>query len=355
MSSRIHHLYLHLPFCPSICPYCSFHVQRVDRPAMEKFSRELRRDFETAVALTGPLNRVETIFYGGGTPTVFSTAQLEAIGGIVAEFTEGSRPLEVSMEANPATLSPAKAETIRKLGVNRVSVGAQSFDAEVLRTLGRRHSVPSIEEAWTILRNAGFENLNLDLIFGVPGQSLESWKRTLEAALALRPEHLSCYGLTYEEDTPFFERHRRGELVANEPRETEMFEVAEETLEAAGFRHYEISNYARPGRECRHNQAYWNGADYLGVGPSAVSTFGGKRRRMMEGVWAEIEDVDDRIRAKERLLLGLRTDEGADARGIEGELLEALLAAGFAELAGPKVRLTRAGRLRADAIATYLC
>ena len=182
---------------------------------------------------------------------------------------------EFTLEVNPATVTPEKAAAWRAAGVNRISLGAQSFDAEMLKLLGRQHAPDDIAETCALLREHGFENINIDLMFALPGQSEAKWEETLRAALACAPKHISAYALTYEEDTPFFEKLQQGEWRQDEAREIAMFERTRDVLGAAGLVDYEISNFARPGFESRHNLAYWRGADYLGLGPSACSTIGG--------------------------------------------------------------------------------
>ncbi len=310
----VQHLYVHIPFCPSICPYCSFHVLRANKAQAERFLESLLSEYRS---IADDLDTA-TVFFGGGTPTALSTEMLHKILSALlprpANEFGFSRP-EVSMECNPSTLSTQKAAALVDLGVNRLSIGAQSFDPTVLQTLGRVHSVAAIHQCVAAAREAGFANISLDLIFGVPGQTLDAWKTPLLHTLALGPQHVSCYGLTYEEDTDFFRRHQRGELRDHPDLETEMFHLADEILTRAGYRHYETSNYALAGFECGHNLAYWRGEDFHGIGPSAVSTVHGKRRRnsrMNErGAWIveEIEILSVQTLAAERMALGLRTSE----------------------------------------------
>lgn len=317
---------------------------------MDRFAARLDAELEAA----GTLEEFETVYFGGGTPTAFSTAQLEAILDVVDRRIRRSPGCETTMEANPSTLSKEKCRLLRGRGINRISLGAQSFDDAVLVTLGRRHSRRSVLESWERLRSAGFENLNLDLMFGVPGQSAQSWISSIEAAIDLKPDHLSCYNLTYEEDTPYMERFRKGLYREDNALNESMFTSAEEALGAAGFVHYEISNYARPGFECRHNLAYWTGRDYLGIGASAVSTVRGERWKMAGGRRVEIESLTREQRAREQALLELRTSRGADAGVWEPEECRPLVEHGLATLKDGRLVLTREGRLRADEIAVQL-
>ena len=347
----VRHLYLHLPFCPSICPYCSFYVERVDRKKMDAFAARLDAELRDA----GPTDALETVYFGGGTPTAFSTPQLEALLAVVDRKVRRSKDCETTMEANPSTLPAEKCRMLRGRGINRISLGAQSFDERVLVTLGRHHSTSAVHKAWKNLRGAGFQNLNLDLMFGVPGQTLDSWEATLRSALELEPEHLSCYNLTYEEDTPYMERLQQGVYREDSERNEIMFALTEDMLADAGWHHYEISNYARPGFECRHNLAYWTGRDYLGVGPSAVSTVRGKRWKMADGRRVEMESLTLELRSREQALLELRTSRGADKNVFAPEQWRPLIEEGLAVAKKDRVVLTREGRLRADEIAVYLC
>jgi oxygen-independent coproporphyrinogen-3 oxidase len=251
-------------------------------------------------------------------------------------------------------------------GVNRVSMGVQSWDPEMLNRLGRVHSAAQAEHSCQVLREAGFTNLNLDLIFGIPGQSFEIWEQSLKKTIGLGPEHISAYCLTYEEDTEFFRRHQRGELVQDTEQDARFYELTMAVLESGGYRQYEISNYAKPGYECQHNLAYWLGRDYLGLGPSAFSTIGERRwqntpdtSRYIEqlGVGAEPvhfqEEITGRIRNAETIAFGLRTSVGVPESAMEGwsTELSALWSEGYLEEENSHVRLTAKGRMVADSIA----
>ncbi len=275
----IRHLYVHTPFCAKVCPYCAFHVHLGGAAVQREFVAALRREWRLARE-EFPL-ALETVYFGGGTPSILSA---ELFTELAAELPEEKSWTEFTLEANPATVTPEKAAAWRAAGVNRISLGAQSFDPEMLRLLGRQHGPEEIAPTCALLREHGFSNLNIDLIFALPGQTEAAWETTIQAALACRPDHVSAYALTYEEDTPFFEKLRRGEWRQDEAREIAMFERTRELLGAAGLVDYEISNFARPGCESRHNLAYWRGADYLGLGPSACSTIGARR-------WKNVPDT----------------------------------------------------------------
>jgi oxygen-independent coproporphyrinogen III oxidase len=262
-----------------------------------------------------------TIFFGGGTPSLLPAplmrrileavgrarwphrAAVEDDGGLrPARPTNGadagrawspSAPCEWTVECNPSTVSSEKANLFREFGVNRISMGVQSLDDDLLETLGRVHSVKAAVASYEKLRVAGFDNINLDLMFGLPGQTLEHWRTTLRRAIELRPEHISTYCLIFEEDTHFWSLLQKGLIKPDEELELEMYELGIETLTAAGYRQYEISNFAKPDRECRHNIAYWEGKDYLGLGPSACSTIGSRR-------WQNAPDIDGYVEAFSR-------------------------------------------------------
>lgn len=360
----IRHLYVHTPFCAKICPYCAFYVhgggmelQREFVAAVKTECQRAREEFSSTLAL-------ETVYFGGGTPSMLSAKLFGELSEVVSRSATATS--EFTLEVNPATVTDKKAAAWREAGVNRISLGAQSFDAELLKILGRQHAPEDIAETCEQLRAHGFDNINIDLMFALPGQSEAMWEKTLRAALACGPRHVSAYALTYEEDTPFFEKLTRGEWRQDEEREIAMFEATRKILGAAGLIDYEISNFAQPGFESQHNLGYWRGADYLGLGPSAVSTVGSRRWKNLpdtktyaekisrgESVWTEIEELDAATRAKERIMFGLRMREGvarSEFSTQESELtrLENL---GLAVLEADRVKLTPRGQLVADSVA----
>jgi oxygen-independent coproporphyrinogen-3 oxidase len=320
-SEVIRHLYVHIPFCARICPYCAFYKERADSSQTQRFCEALLREIDR-VAERHPL-QLETIFFGGGTPTALTTAQLEFLLEGMCERLDLAKLAEWTLEANPGSVSPRKAALLKRLGVNRLSLGVQSWDDELLKLLGREHDAAQAEASFRTLREAGFANLSIDLMFGLPGQSLEQWQSDLQKTIALQPNHVSTYCLTYEEDTEFFLRHARGEFREDPESDARFLESTMEMLEEAGFEHYEISNYARPGFASAHNRGYWAGDDYLGIGPSAFSTVGMRRwqnvadyRAYADRVGAgsspvaSIETLTPEMKRTERIALGLRTREG---------------------------------------------
>jgi len=300
---------------------------------------------------------------------MLSPAHLRKLFDGLAEIFDLSST-HITLEANPATFNLSKAQLFKSLGVNRVSLGIQSFNEHVLKTLGREHTPEQAIESVQLLRNAGMEEINIDLMFAIPGQSLTDWQHTLDTAVSLKPDHISAYNLTYEEDTAFIERLTQGEYNESEDTNADHFLAAQLTLEKAGFHHYETSNYAQPGKESQHNLAYWLGEDYLGIGPSAVSTIGGTRWKnipdtsryihAIETVGhakSEAETIDSSAFRIERIALLLRTTVGlpelylADSpEGAVQELLENKLA----ELADGHLRLINDGPLLVDPIASKL-
>src|SRR6266699_419416 len=330
-NNPIRHIYVHIPFCARICPYCAFYKDLLDRSQTSRFCEALLRELELNESRrrTGDrrsLLRPSTIYFGGGTPTALNIAQLESLLRGFQERLELSQLVEWTIEANPGSVSARKAALLKKFGVNRISLGVQSWDDELLRLLGREHNAQQAEESFQILRDAGFTNVNVDLMFGLPGQTVDQWRATLEKTIALEPEHVSTYCLTYEEDTEFFLRHARGEFRQDSDVDAEFFEMKIGILEDAGYRHYEISNYARPGFESVHNRAYWFGKDYLGLGPSAVSTVGMQRwqnvcdyrayiNRVFSGESTRTmsENLTREMKRTERIALGLRTRDGISA------------------------------------------
>ena len=359
----IRHLYVHVPFCAKVCPYCAFHVHLGGAAAQREFVTALRTEWRRARE-EFPLT-LETIYFGGGTPSILSA---ELFSELAEELRrkDNCLPQEFTLEVNPATVTPEKAAAWRAAGVNRISLGAQSFDSKMLRLLGRQHAPEEIAESCALLRAEGFSNINLDLMFALPGQGGTTWEKTLQAALACAPDHLSAYALTYEEDTPFFEKLQRGEWRQDEAEEIAMFTRTREILQVAGLVDYEISNFARPGFESRHNLAYWRGADYLGLGPSACSTIGSQRWKNVpdtrayneriarnESVREELEELDATTRAKERIMFGLRMREGVAREEFGPDLarLRELQVNGLAFEEAGRVRLTPQGQLVADSVA----
>jgi len=364
-TTELRHLYVHIPFCPKICPYCSFYKETSDRNKTQSFLDSVLLDLDRRLEKVSSC-RLETIFFGGGTPSALSVKQLEFLLSGLRSRLDLSKLQEWTLEMNPATVSLEKAQMLGDFGVNRVSMGVQSWDPDMLDRLGRVHSAQQAERSYDLLRQAGFTNINLDLIFGIPGQSAETWEQSLKKTISLAPEHISAYCLTYEEDTEFFRRHQRGELSQDTEQDARFYELTMAVLEGGGYCQYEISNYAKPGYECQHNLAYWLGRDYLGLGPSAFSTIDGARwrntadtSRYIEQLQAIVEPIDfkeaitGRIRNAEAIAFGLRTSVGVPEEAMKGwsSELTALRNEGYLEETNSHVRLTEKGRMVADSIA----
>ncbi|NOU36977.1 MAG: radical SAM family heme chaperone HemW [Kiritimatiellaceae bacterium] len=358
-------LYIHIPFCERKCSYCAFYSVvspstelRAGNPwkKQEQFFSALGKEIKNLPEDFSP----ETIFIGGGTPTAPDIQMLESFFPSFEKF----HPAEFSVEANPGTVDAAKLALLKRSGVNRLSIGIQSFDSRCLETLGRIHSAEQAEAAFRLARAAGFENISLDLIFGVPGQTMDMLESDLDRALALNPEHIAIYNLMYEEGTPLTKRNLPK---LDEELERDMYDRIRGRLKAAGFVHYEISNFAKPGFECRHNRLYWNGGEYFGCGPAAHSHWKGTR-------WANVSDLDDycandpcrefeetldpEAKERETLVMGLRQIAGVEVssglwKTLE-ETLRTLEKEGLLEIAGRHVRLTEEALFVSDAVFSEL-
>ena len=345
------HLYVHLPFCAHRCGYCDFVTATGREHLHGAYVDALLR--ELAEAHGGAA--LETIFLGGGTPTYTALPEL-------LRLLRALPPAhELTVEANPETVTPVLARELREAGVNRVSLGAQTFEPELLEVLERRATPADVERACGLLRDAGFDNLSLDLIYGIPGQTPEQLAADLDHAIGLGPDHISAYELEAKPGTRFTIAHG-AELEQQAERMEDYFERVVATLTRAGYRWYETANFCRDGKRSAHNLAYWLGRDYLGIGLGAVSTLGGERRRntprlarYLEGFYdREIELLDDETKARERVLLGLRLDEPLTLNGLRRALdADGLARAerlGLAVDGGETLVLTRRGRFLGGAV-----
>lgn len=360
-------LYIHAPFCRRKCHYCDFASVPLEADLVKRYLSALKREAERELASWPAGWEVPSIYIGGGTPTALEPEDLEAVLAVAALFPRAAGA-EWTVEANPGTLDPAKLALLAGAGVNRLSLGVQSFDDDLLSFLGRIHTAREAEEAWDMARSAGFSNLNLDLIYAIPGQTLGAWRRTLKRALSLQPEHLSAYSLSIEPGTEFGRRAEAGSLkpVAEEL-DLSMYRAAQELLGEAGLKQYEISNFARPGLECRHNLVYWRNEPYLGLGPAATSYLSGVRRTNREDVGEYIRALaagEDPTAAREvatlelgmaeTVILGLRLTEGiawerfydrfgCDLRDVFADSIRRLTRAGLVEADVQGLRLTPRG------------
>lgn len=272
-------IYVHIPFCLQKCFYCDFFSKPVERENLRKeYTRAVLQEITFYGKRYGKDVRANTIFFGGGTPSIMEPELIERILREIRKNFSISKKVEITVECNPATLTPQKLEAYKKMGVNRISIGAQSFDDEVLEGLGRIHKAEDITDTFSMAREAGFDNINLDLMFAVPKQGIKSWRNTLKKAIALKPDHISFYSLEIVENTVFEIMLERGMIKETSAKtDRKMYGIAIEALEKAGYSHYEISNASLPGKECKHNLKYWSFDEYLGLGASAHSFIRGVR------------------------------------------------------------------------------
>ena len=354
MSAEAGHLYVHVPFCAHRCGYCDFVTVTGNEHLQARYVDALLTQIRAA---GGP---VETVFIGGGTPTLLAD---DLLARLLAGLPDAG---EITIECNPETVTPAKARVLVEGGVTRVSVGAQSFTGELLETLERRAQPDTVRSAVAMLRAGGVQNLNLDLMFGVPGQTGADLQHDLDSALSLSPDHISYYELEAKPGTRF--THRHGAALARVADQMEhYYEVVVETLRGAGYRWYETANFCRPGRESQHNLGYWLGHDYLGVGVGAVSTIGLERRkvrpslpRYLEAIEqgaqppAEVEALTESQRELERLMLGLRLDRPVQIESVSGVLdadaVDRMERAGMVVRESGSMWLTDRGRHVADEV-----
>ena len=332
-------IYIHVPFCRSKCQYCDFYsMSTKDDKLIDGYLDAVCDHIKEAGELA-PGYKVDTIYFGGGTPTFFGADGMAIILTTIRRNFDVDNNAEITFEANPDSVSDRLLHRLRAEGFNRVSLGVQSDDDEMLKKLGRPHTYAQAVAAYHKIRKAGFKNVSIDLMYGLPGQDLLDWQETLDNTLRLLPEHISCYALKVEEGTPFWE-YRDMLNLPDDDTQAEMYLTAVEALRSRGFRHYEISNFARKGMVSRHNMKYWTGGEYLGFGPAASSDFAGKRFTLKRDLQAyiagirdggdimeEMEEIPVRERAGEYLMLRLRT-----SLGIDGEEYEKLYLLPFAPL-----------------------
>ena len=370
-SPDFHAIYIHIPFCFHKCHYCDFYSIVDDRDRQRAFAQRLVGEARSMGRIVGAAPRA--VFVGGGTPTLLRAELWVTLLDALHESFNLSSLAEFTVEANPETVSPELLSILGAGGVNRISIGAQSFDQRHLKTLERWHDPGNVEKAITLARAVGIDNINLDLIFAIPGQTLEDWRADLQRALELQPTHLSCYSLMFEPNTPLTQKLRQGKINrAPEELEARMFECTIDTLTAAGFEHYEISNFALPGRRCQHNLVYWHNENWLALGPSASGHLDGVRwknaphlgRYLASEGPAPIQDVE-RLEAGEslgeQLMLRLRLIEGVDNQWIEERLdvqrrdaLNCFAEQGLVQRTASHTRLTRHGLMVADTILAEL-
>ncbi len=350
-------IYVHIPFCRRKCGYCDFNSSYRDERDIRRYADRLVREIRQC--RYGGLG-VDTIFIGGGTPSFIGGEYIEEIMCAIRDTFTVAGDAEISIEVNPDSVSPGKLDIYKRAGINRVSMGVQSFADKNLRTLGRIHSAEKAEEAFCMIRSAGFENINIDLMFSYPYQTTGDWERTLEKAVSLDPGHISAYSLIIEENTPFYKKYKNYQT--NEVKDRIMYRKANEILAGAGYGKYEISNFAKEGRQCRHNVGYWKRYDYLGFGLSAHSLFNNVRFANTDDFEAYMGEntvcYEERLSRSdiigEYMFLGLRMTEGiafADFEEEFGESVQSLFsdvigkykALGLLEYNGERLWLTEKG------------
>lgn len=370
-------IYVHIPFCLSKCYYCDFNSYAGCGELVEPYLNRLAKEAEYYGSDPRVAGRpVQTIFIGGGTPTLLSAAQLARLGEVLSEYYPLASDLEWTVEANPKTLDREKLCVLRSLGVNRISLGVQAMDDRLLHAIGRVHSLVDVIAQVELIRATGFDNLSLDLIYGLPGQGLADWEHTLQAALRLEPEHLSAYGLKVEDDTPFAAQLAAGRLdLPGEEQEVAMYRLAQSELRAAGLTQYEISNFSRPGRQCRHNLLYWGNQEYLGLGAGATSFLAHHRftherslstylKRWCDEQQPPIDEdelLSPELEQAETVFLGLRRSTGISESEFQSrfgcslfavyhEAITKLTSRRLLDFDGESIRLTEAGILVANQV-----
>ncbi len=378
-------IYVHIPFCRSKCPYCSFaSFPDPGKKMRNRYMEALRQQAEAMAA--NPWTRTRSfrsLFIGGGTPSIVAAGKMAALVAALLEMFDFSpgrgREPEVSMEANPNSVNAAMLDRLRQAGVNRLSIGVQSFSDAMLQKIGRVHSGAEAVSAVKLARAAGFDNINLDLMYGLPGQDIATWEETLQEAVRLKPEHISAYELTIEPGTPFAALTERGELALPGEEETlAMYDRGRKALAARGYSHYEISNYARAGFACIHNVNYWENNSYLGLGSGAVSCFSGVRLKNEENPgrfvgmvhagrlpFIEGEFLPLAARFRETVIMGLRMTAGISISRLEqqfgmtpqqhyGTTLQGLVEGGLLQEEAGRLRLTEAGLRLANRVMAQL-
>ena len=379
-------LYVHIPFCETKCPYCDFNTYARIESLIPSYVAALNNEISLwSDLLGGPA--VETVFFGGGTPSYLPAERIASIIEAIHDGFDVASDAEVTLESNPGDFEESKLAAYLEAGVNRLSIGVQSLDDRLLKVLGRRHSAAEAVQAYALALEAGFDNVNVDLMYGLPDQTAAEWQQTLEGVAELSPAHISMYCLTLEEGTPMEQQVKSGQVPSpDQDLAADMYIMAQDFMGPLGYRHYEISNWARPGSECRHNLTYWRNRSYLGVGPGAHSYLDSFRfwnlkspreyvRLLQEGLTStasvdslsaevlgdvpvveDVERIDRRLEMAETLMMGLRLDTGiriddfAERFGVTpdqayGETIEELSSIGLLEGIDGRLRLTSRGRM----------
>lgn len=370
-------IYIHIPFCVRKCAYCDFLSSPAEKAVQEAYVNRLEQELiQVCHQMKAKKEVISTIYFGGGTPSILPGSQIERLLNVLREHGTILPEAEITLEMNPGTVLEEKLQSYSRAGINRLSIGAQSFQDEELKLLGRIHTSEDFKKTWRMARRLGFFNVSLDLMSGLPGQTAESWRSSLRTAVSMEPEHISAYSLIIEEGTPFYERYGNGWSEDNEELDRQMYEDTKRILEDAGYLRYEISNYARPGYESRHNTSYWTGIPYYGCGLGASSLIkrpeGWFRTRnqtvlktyLHEGAcYLEEERLTKQARMEEFMFLGLRLTEGIDIQEFDrrfaskeekagssglfyriyGQVVQGLIKDGLMESKGTRLALTDRG------------
>ena len=366
-------LYVHVPFCSHACDFCAFYQEAPRRGDIDRYLDGVARELD----LVGLDEPVETIFWGGGTPGLLPAKDLLSLGQTLLKHLPVP-PREWSVEMAPSAVKPDKIDALRELGVTRISMGVQSFDDDLLDKLGRQHNRNQIDRAWATLRESGFENINLDLMFALPGQREEAWLSDLRTAISLGPEHISTYCLTFEEDTALWVKLSQGKVKRDEEQEADFYELTWDTLAAGGYAQHEVSNFARPGRECIHNLNTWRMHRWLGLGPSGASQFRGERYNNVANLdqWLvginkdkpareDVTALTDELLATDALIFGLRMVAGVNLTELAKRFpavdfspvrawASGMADEGLLDFNKDSLRLTTRGRLLADEVGAEL-
>ena len=370
--NQVDSLYIHVPFCATKCHYCAFNTYAFHKEQARQYLGALRIEMELYRVDS---DRLKTVFIGGGTPSILAAESLESLFKYLHAVFDVNAAAEVTVECNPGTVDRQKLELMRSGGVNRLSFGVQAMDDATLEQLGRIHTVDEVIRSYDFARAAGFDNINLDFIFGLPDQTVEGWKACLKEVIALQPEHISAYSLMLEEGTVFFESWRRGKLQRlSDEIEAEMYSLAIDTLDRHGWKHYEISSFAKPSFVANHNLAYWDNRSYIGLGPGACGYIDGVRYSNIRGVQdyvksleqgrkpiADFEQLTGRDEKAETIILGLRKRGGIQkedyrrrfGESIEDEfedVLDKWIGMDLLEWKGENLRFTRRGLFLANEV-----
>ncbi len=371
-------LYLHIPFCLRKCPYCAFVSKQAAPGDISSYVETLLHEMRLAARQYTASEPLRSIYLGGGTPSLLAPQQINQLLHQAENLFGIDVNAELTMEVNPGTVDANLLTGFRQVGINRLSIGVQSFDADMLELLGRIHSADQARQAFAAARSAGFDNIGIDLIHSLPGQDMTMWQNELQQAIDLGPEHLSIYGLTVEEETPFASRYHDANLLPDEDTSADMYEAADSILAAAGYEHYEIANYARPGFRSQHNSGYWQRDGYLGLGAGAHSFIRSSQYGIRFGNSADIDQYcqdisegklsyqdlhqlnrEDAI--AEFMFLGLRMSDGvkrenfhnefgADLETVFGKKLNQMHRQGLISITGKRVRLTPRGMLLSNQV-----